>query len=663
MRPLFQSGLRHKVPRGYWIFRRRYNQLMQKFRLSTPFWLGGLMAMALVACGEPEPDATDSTPTEELYAATITAFSADPTQVEVGQSVQLAWSAHAETCAVEPEPGLLGSVAGTVEVEPTVTTSQYVLVCVGSDAEPVTATVDVEVVSSDPDPDDETPGPGPEPDPAPFPVQVSGMLTYDSIAVASTGMNYAAVAQKPIRAARVQLVHRRTSAVVTETVSGSDGSYALSAMTSGQAILRVYAETLTPHINVEDNTVSNAQYVLDSSPFTVTHTVDLDLHAGSGWTGASYGAARAAAPFAILDAAYSAAQSFLAVRSPEFARLRINWSEDNRPSATYNTATGEISTSHWDGSELYILGKADVDTDEYDSHIIVHEWGHYFESMLGRSDSLGGSHSAGDWLDPAVAFGEGWGNALSAMVLYPDAVYADTYGVDQSSGFDIDMDDNVGEDPEPGWFSEASVQSILYDLFDPEVEAWDGLEFGLGPLYDVMVGAQKSTPARTTIFSFIDGLRQAYPSDSTAINALTSQHSITPVADAWGTGETHNGGFAANLPVYASVVVDGAAAVVDFLASSDPGTDYNKLTSVRNLRFTGNGSSVTVQSTSAVDVDLTVSRDGVTLADAATYSGNETLEGIATQNGATYIITVIGYGDAALLSPDSYSASIEVFVP
>src|SRR5690606_4768445 len=102
-----------------------------------------------------------------------------------------------------------------------------------------------------------------------------------------------------------------------------------------------------------------------------------------------------------------------------FAPMVAYWSTSNRP-ANGDKAIGEISTSHWqpgtDRPGLYILGDADNDTDEYDTAVVVHEWGHYFESTLSRSDSIGGPHGGGDLLDMRVAFGEAWGNALAGMV-------------------------------------------------------------------------------------------------------------------------------------------------------------------------------------------------------------------------------------------------------
>src|SRR5699024_2060534 len=101
-----------------------------------------------------------------------------------------------------------------------------------------------------------------------------------------------------------------------------------------------------------------------------------------------------------------------------------------------------------------ILGKEDLDTDEYDSAVVVHEWGHYFENQMARSDSMGGYHGGGDVLDMRLAFGEGWGNALAGMVR-DDPLYVDTQGARQQLPGVI-MDVGANDFYEKGWFSESS---------------------------------------------------------------------------------------------------------------------------------------------------------------------------------------------------------------
>ena len=268
-----------------------------------------------------------------------------------------------------------------------------------------------------------------------------GKLTYDRVpSTLEDGLNYSAVVQKPIRNVRVVLVEYNkenpTNRELAATISGEDGSYSLPVPDLVTRVrVRAFAETTKPQLRVQDNTNGDALYVLESPAITTTAAATVkDLNAGSGWGGSSYTGARAAAPFACLDTLYSAARAFVAVRPlVNFPLLPINWSVNNRPEAG-DKALGLIDTSHYsrDVGAIFILGKADVDTDEYDAHVMVHEWGHYFENKLGRSDSIGGSHGTGDIVDPRVAFGEGWGNALSAMILFPDAKYRDTGGVGQA---------------------------------------------------------------------------------------------------------------------------------------------------------------------------------------------------------------------------------------
>lgn len=495
-----------------------------------------------------------------------------------------------------------------------------------------------------------------------------GKLTYDRVpSTQENGLIYSAVVQKPIRNVRVVLVEynkeSETNRELAVTTSGEDGSYSFAVPDLVTRVrVRAYAQTASPPLFVQDNTNGNAVYTLESPPVTTTAAVTVkDLHAGSGWGGSSYTGARTAAPFACLDTLYSTARAFMAVRPQvNFPPLPINWSINNRPESG-NKALGQIGTSHYgsDSGGIFILGKADVDTDEYDAHIMVHEWGHYFEDKLARSDSIGGTHSAGDIVDPRLAFGEGFGNALSGMILFPDATYRDTNGVGQSGiSVVIDVETNDSNDPRPGWFSEASVQSVLYDLFDPANESFDNVALGLGPIYDVMTGAQKSTPAVTSIFSFISALK-ALPGTSAstiaAIDRLTSTASISPVQDAFGTGETNNGGNAANLPVFRQMTVDGDSQTLTFLADVNRN---NKLGANRFIRFTSPAAGlVHVIGDSSGDIGFELLEDGKLIAAADTrITGTEQFSFSAKAN-KLYVLTVQGY---IVNKSGEYTASVRI---
>ena len=504
---------------------------------------------------------------------------------------------------------------------------------------------------------------------------LSGKVTFDKVPSTRTGLNYAGTTAKPLRGVDVAVVEAaNNSNVLVSGFTDGSGNYSVSWPISGSPAsvkLVVFARTHAPKIFVEDNTSAGALWGLSSSAVDSTATSTLNLNAASGWTGAGY-SGRQAAPFAVLDAATQAVLGFLAVRSSAvFPDLHINWSPNNAPVGPQGAETdaqaaaaGRITTSHWDPGlgALYILGKENVDTDEFDDHVIVHEWGHYFETKLGRADSQGGSHGQGDLKDARLAFSEGWGNSLSAMIWYPNTVYSDASGNLQSRGFGFDLEDNSAAiDPNPGWYSESSVQAILFDLFDNSgaTEPWDKVALGLGPIYDVQVGAQKSTTAMTTLFSFVTAIKAANPGAAADIDTLTRYRNVVgvPIADAFGTGEANSGGNPANLPVYQTLAA-GTRTVT--LVGDVP----NSLTQNRYVRFTGDGASHTVEiASSATDeCDLFVYRAGAIVAHewTGTTCSKATLSFNAA-SGAEYVIGVVG-SKAASTPPntaaDSYSVTV-----
>ncbi len=481
---------------------------------------------------------------------------------------------------------------------------------------------------------------GKEP-PPPGHYALSGTVTYDSVPASAAGLDYAHTVQRPVRGAVVEVV---AGTALASTTTGDSGAYSVAWTGTPLVSLRVKAQTLTPPMRVQD--AGAALYALDSGPLDAAATATLSLNAGSGWTGSGYGAPRSAGPFAILDAMYSAARAFLtAAPATDFPELAANWSAGGSIGTYYEPSNGQ----------LYVLGEDDVDTDEYDTHVVIHEWGHYYEDRLSRADTPGGSHGLGDPKDPRLAFSEGWGDALGAMVLYPDDVYADTMGTRQSSGFQFSLEDNTADDPSPGWWSEMSVAHFLYDAFDSPAADDDPLALGLGPIHAVMTGAQKSTPAFTTLFSFVDALKRSQPGQVAAdIDTLLSARGIaSPVQDAWGTGEAHDGGWAANLPVYQDLAVNGGAAVVGLL----PGSYTNDLASNRFLRFTGTGGTVTITAGSpSVLIALEVWHRGQPLRQ---LMGGVEATSIPTVAGDDYLVLVTGWETAG----PAYSVPVAVTSP
>lgn len=477
----------------------------------------------------------------------------------------------------------------------------------------------------------------------PAPPAVQGTLQYEKVGrLPAGGLDHGTVTTLPIRGVRVSVVDAASGAELGATVSGDDGTYSVPLSAPASVKVWVYAETPEPAITVEDNTAGNAVYVLEAAVTEVSGPVTVDALARTGWDGKGYGGARSAAPFAVLDAAYTAARRFRTEVTPQpsFPPLRINWSVDNAPEDG-DVAAGQIGISHWDGEEIYVLGRDGADTDEFDDHVIVHEWGHYFETAMARADSFGGSHSYGDVLDPRLALSEGFGNALSAMILDPDTVYADSYGELSADGFAYDLEESdVTPGASPGWFSEATVDQTLFDLYDPPNEPWDGVGLGLEGIFALMAEDMKATPALTTLFPLVASAKKRFPGSAPAIDALVAHHvldasyGVGPVTDEWGTGETHGGTVAEALPLYVDIAPGELLPLV-----LSGGYDSALLASNRYLRIVGEGKAVTVQSASSSDIDLYVFDHGQLLDFAESVSGNETV----TWNGAmgkAYVVVV-----------------------
>ncbi|RBP51054.1 hypothetical protein [Arenicella xantha] len=468
------------------------------------------------------------------------------------------------------------------------------------------------------------------------PAILHGFITYDRIAAISTpstALDYANITQQPVRGATIELLDSANTVLQTkETLA--NGEYLFDIPQNQPVRLRVRAELLKTSgaqydVKVVDNTSADALYTLaETSPSLISATGTRNLNANAGWGQSSYTGVRAAAPFAILDSIYEAISDIVNVDpSVVFPPLVVNWSVNNAPTSPQNLAAGAIGTSFYGDGKLYILGKENSDTDEFDDHIILHEWGHYFEDKLSRSDSPGGDHGDADRVDMRVAFGEGFGNALSGIIT-DDPIYVDTSGSEQASGFIIDVEQNSWTNP--GWYSEGSVQSILYDLYDSADDGPDTVSLGLAPIYNVLVNEQKNSPVYTSIFSFISALKANNAAQAAGISAIVDGQSIVgSTIDATGSTETNNADVANNvLPVYTSITVGGSAVNVCTITQFNSGSDGNKLSNYRfltfNVPFDGNytvEASKTPSTNQGMDTDpeLDIVHNGV-----SKFKGNST---------------------------------------
>ncbi len=520
-----------------------------------------------------------------------------------------------------------------------------------------------------------------DPTPSEDNVTISGRITFDRVPFKpglDEGLDISNPIESPARGVIVEIIDASAGTILASTSTNESGDYSLTVPENRNVRVRAKAQMrrtgAAPNWNfrVLNNTNGDALYALDSEAFSSgTADATRNLHAATGWGGTSYvNGERAAAPFAILDTIYQAKELVLSAdANAVFADLDLFWSPSNRPTANdiFCPDTGDIGTTFYqvEGTEddcapraelpagIYILGDfADGagDTDEFDQHVIAHEFGHYFEDRFSRSDSLGGAHSDTDRMDLRVAFGEGWGNAYSGMVLQ-DPVYRDSHsGVGRDFGFNMEVDNQTSG--AEGWFSERSISEIMWDIYDDTAEPNDNVALGFGPIYQTMVGPQVATEALTSIFSFADGLRKAHSAQAAAINALLAAENISAAGE-FGVGESNDGGVADVLPIYPELP-EGQPVSVCVSGATVGAADNNKLGNRKFFRFVNNTSRlVTVQATGAVggagteaatDPDIFIRRRGAIVA-AGISDGvpKEVIDQITLDPG-THIIEVYDFG-------------------
>lgn len=412
-------------------------------------------------------------------------------------------------------------------------------------------------------------------------VTVSGSITFDRVPLNASGaLDFPATTIQPARHITVEAV---CGSVLSSTTTDDNGNYSLSvpAGTSG-LLVRARAQMLktgTPAWDVkvvDERQAVDLVFALDSSLFDVTTSLTRNLHAPSGSDGTSYTSARIAAPFAILDTVYKSMQLVMQASSNVvFPPLKIKWSTSSSDGSFYSDRTKTIT----------LLGNLS-DTDEFDEHVVAHEWGHYFQDAFSRDDSIGGPHSGGDILDIRVAFSEGFGNAFSAMVL-DDPLYRDSQAL--TAGFTINVENNncniYSIYDVDGWYNECSVQSVLYDFYDISNEGFDVFNFGFDGIHQVLVNDIPDTTAFTSLFSFINAFKSLPSIDGGSVDSLLAAQDITQsITDDFGTDATAASGSNIQLPPY----LDGSNLSTGIeVCSTRVHGGYNGLGVSRYVRFTG----------------------------------------------------------------------------
>ena len=427
-------------------------------------------------------------------------------------------------------------------------------------------------------------------------------------------LNYAATARQPARSIVVEAIDGNSQEVLATASTNATGDYTLVAPNNRSVFIRALAKmnsmgTSAAPFTVVDNTDGGAQWTTDGAVFGsgTVPTLTQNLNAGSGWTGTAYdNAQRAAGPFAILDTVYQAAQKVIGSDvAVAFPQLELNWSPNNITS-NGNRALGQIGTSFFafgttngvPTRQIYVLGFANNDTDEYDRHVVAHEFGHYLQSAFSRDDSVGGLHGQSDRLDMRVAFSEGWGNAWSGIAL-ANPVYADTNGRTQVGGLSFNV--SLSDSTNPGWFKEASVQKVFWDLSNAPT-------IGFTPMWNTLKNGLTRSAALVGIHSYSRALADDKPAAATTISGILAAQRITLTNSPYAENETNFGSPAlSNVnPIYLNYVPGSTLGNICVDNAADPSRHGNKAGEFRYVRFSlaqAGARTVTVTQTSGPSSD------------------------------------------------------------
>ena len=402
-------------------------------------------------------------------------------------------------------------------------------------------------------------------------IVISGYITFDLVPHSSLGaLEYSNATAEPARSVNVVLMNADNE-IIRQTKTDQNGYYRLGSPV--ETYVRIVAQSKMEQsegaiwsFDVIDNTAEGALYVLAGElQNSGLSDGERNLHAPSGWNTSTQSfddiAVRPAAPFAILHAAYQTVEKIVEADAlVEMPPCHFNWSYLNK-AVEGDIAEGFVSTAYYDlaNRNIFLLGEAYNDTDEYDFSVIQHELGHFIEDVLSRSDSIGGSHSLADMLDMRVAFSEGFANAFTGLVS-GQPKYMDSIGRSRLSSFTFSVEDNYYGNQ--GWYSENSIGKILYDIGDSTNEYGDELSLGFEAIYDVMVDQRFiKNDALSSIFLFSEIFTSLTSSEvDGAYKALLEDQEIYS-AQRFGEDELNSGGNADFLPVYHSLVRGGAVEV------------------------------------------------------------------------------------------------------
>jgi Family of unknown function (DUF5719) len=315
---------------------------------------------------------------------------------------------------------------------------------------------------------------------------VSGQAFYQKIDVTDAGLDLTHPVMVPIRNARVEVFSRSSQSLVAVSETDSRGRFSAPVPFDPNLTVRVISRLRSSDLRVADNTNRNQLYAIAADFDGRNARFDLLLADTSRLSGA----------FNILETIQRANDTLTTTADPNLVppAPAIFWSTRNWAGrGNINYAQGLIGTTTFNvgNNTAVVLGDRndhgnDSDSDEFDDAVILHEYAHLLAVKFARDDSPGGNHMLGDMLDPRVAWSEGWANFFSSVVRN-DPIWRDSRGPNGQNILRYDLEDNVPAGDRPGYWSEASVDTILWDLYDDHDDGADDVQYPFAEIWKAFV--------------------------------------------------------------------------------------------------------------------------------------------------------------------------------
>lgn len=342
-----------------------------------------------------------------------------------------------------------------------------------------------------------------------LPATLEGRVFYQKIEVNDGGLDFSRVSYVPVRHGVVQIYDPSMGAVVSVSQTDDLGHFTASAPAKSNLIVRVLSRRSDSMLQVADNTNNDALYVIERDNVNAIEPSPLWIVDTTRRSGA----------FNILEA-IQRANDLVSLSDPLWPTpgVTVYWSPRNT-SRYGNVREGLVGTTRFNltSNTAYVLGDRATDSDEFDDAVILHEYAHMLAVKVSRDDSPGGVHGLGEIEDPRLAWSEGFANFFSSAVRN-DPIYRDSRGNNGTALLRYDLENNVPSGDVPGYWSETSTGSLLWDLFDDHDDPGDSFRASFPAIWTAV--ADLRSERYVYLPSFLDRFIERNPSAGDATRNL-----------------------------------------------------------------------------------------------------------------------------------------------